>query len=222
MPGIITVLGGTRVTLFLSVFFITLSALLVQTMRFNQQRTLWLGEKIAASQALAQAIAKQREIERQHVIAIAAIGEHYEHDKAEAAVLEAILQTNLRNGAVRLRQPWRDCNQQLSQSRPPTGQRDASTPDRAALAGALVRAGRDADDQIKACQAVINTWMMPPPKDARAYRAHRDNQCDGFKCVGPDAAPKLRGSSKAFAWSAVEAAETVASKQRRIESSRSK
>ena len=222
MPAIITVLGGTRATLFLSVFLITLSALVVQTVRCNQQRTIWLGEKLAASQALAQAIAKQREIERNHAIAIAAIGEHYEHDKAAAAVLETMLQTNLRNGVVRLRRPWRDCDQQLSPSRAPAAKRDASTPDRAALAGALVRAGRDADDQIKACQAVINTWIMPPTKAAQPHRALRNQHCDGSECGGAEATRKLTRSFKSLAWSAVGEAETVASKQRRIESSRSR
>ena len=94
-------------------------------------------------------------MERRHVAEMAAIGVRCEQDKAATQALELDMVNGLRTGAVRLRRAWTRCEQQLSQTSTTPGKRDAPTPDRAALAAALVRAGREADDQIRACQVAV-------------------------------------------------------------------
>ena len=124
---------------------------------WDQQQRAWLREKLAASQAVEQAVTRQREMERRHAVEMAAIGERYEQDKAAAQSLELDVLNGLRTGTVRLRQAWTRCQQQLSQTSATPSKRDASPSDRATLAAAVIRAGRDADNQIKACQAMIQT-----------------------------------------------------------------
>ena len=155
MSTLIAMLGGIRASVFASLFFITLSVLSIQTTRWERQQRAWLREKLAASQELVEAVTRQREMERRHAVEMAAIGERYEQDKAGAEAVERDVVNGLRTGTVRLRRSWTRCQQQLSQPSAPTGERDAPTADRTALAAAVIRAGRDADDQIKACQAVI-------------------------------------------------------------------
>ena len=159
MPAIIAVLGGARASIFACLFVVTLSVLGIQTARWDHQQRVWLREKLAASQAVAQAVTRQREMERRHAVEMAAIGERYEQDKAGAEAVERDVVNGLRTGTVRLRRSWTRCQQQLSQPSAPTGERDAPTADRTALAAAVIRTGRDADDQIKACQAVIGAHV---------------------------------------------------------------
>ena len=155
MPAIITVLGGVRATVFACLFLVSLGALGIQTARWDRHQRAWLREKLAASQELVEAVTRQREMERRHAIEMATIGERYEQDKAAAEAVERDVVNGLRTGTVRLRRSWTRCQQQLSQTSAATSKRDASPSDREALAAAVIRAGRDADDQIRACQAVI-------------------------------------------------------------------
>ena len=157
MPAIVAALGGIRATIFACLFLITLGVLGIQTTRWDHQYARWQRERLEASQAVVQAVTRQREMERRHVAEMAAIGARYEQDKAAAEALEQDMVNGLRTGAVRLRRAWTRCEQQLSQTSATSGKRDAPTSDRAALAAALVRAGREADDQIRACQAVIRS-----------------------------------------------------------------
>ena len=143
MSAIIAVLGGVRASLFACLLLVTLGVLSVQTARWDHQQRAWLREKLAASQALVRLITRQREMERRHAVEMAAIGERYEQDKAASHALELDVVNSLRHGAVRLRRAWTQCQQQLSQGSAATGQRHAPAPDRAALAGAIIRAGRD-------------------------------------------------------------------------------
>lgn len=160
MPLIITLLGGLRATVFASLWVITLGGLAVQSQRFAHSQSLRQAEKVQEAQTAAAMAARWREAERRHAQALAMIGEQHEQERAAAQAVEAALLEQLRGGAVRLRRAWRCAQQPLPKSRATTGQRDAPAPDRDALAAAIVRAGRDADDQMKACHAVIKVMSV--------------------------------------------------------------
>ena len=159
MPVIIAALGGIRSSIFSCLFVITLGVLGIQATRWDHQYARWQGERLEASQAVVQAVTRQREIERRHVADMAAIGARYEQHKAAAEAVELDMVNGLRTGAVRLRRAWTRCEQQLSQTSATSSKRYAPTADRAALAAALVRAGREADDQVRACQAVVHRQL---------------------------------------------------------------
>ena len=154
MQCLISVLGGVRSTVFASLFVITLSVLGRQIIQYNHQHIACLREKQLASQAIAHALVEQRALEQRDALQMAAIGEQYEQIKAAANDVEAKLLNRVHSGALQLRRIWSDCGP-LPQTRASPAERDAASADRAALAAAVIRAGRDADDQIKACQAVI-------------------------------------------------------------------
>lgn len=88
--------------------------------------------------------------------AMASLGEQHEHDRERAAALDADVVAALRAGTLRLRDDLAACHTgRLSEAAARTGERDAGAQLRAEVAAALVRIGRDADDQLRACQAVI-------------------------------------------------------------------
>ena len=155
MSAFIELLGGVRASVFACLFLITLGVLGIQATRWDHQYARWQRERLEASQAVVQEVTRQREMERRHVVEMAEIGARYEQHKAAAEALELDVVNGLRTGAVRLRRAWTRCEQQLSQTSATSGKRHAPASDRAALAAALVRAGREADDQIRACQAAV-------------------------------------------------------------------
>lgn len=88
--------------------------------------------------------------------AMASLGEQHEHDRERAAAVDADVVAALRAGTLRLRDDLAACHTgRLSEAAARTGERDAGAQLRAEVAAALVRIGRDADDQLRACQAVI-------------------------------------------------------------------
>lgn len=96
------------------------------------------------------------ETERSRTQDMADIGERHEQDREEAATVPAAVADDLRAGNLRLRREWAGCETaRLSDSAAATLERDALAASRDQLAGAVVRVGRDADDQLRACQAVI-------------------------------------------------------------------
>ena len=159
MPAIITLLGGIRATVFACLFLAAIAVLGVQSARWEHRNAVCLAQKLATSRAATQAIAQQREIEQRHAAAFAAIGEQHERDRAAAQAVEADVVNGLRHGTVRLHEAWCRCEQLLSQASTAPSERDASTGDRAALAAAVIRAGREADDRIRACQEVIRVQI---------------------------------------------------------------
>lgn len=87
---------------------------------------------------------------------LAAIGDKLEEDRTDAETVPAAVVADLRNGNLRLRKQWAACEaSRLSDSPAAAVQRDAEAELRRADQGDLVRVGRDADDQLKACQAVV-------------------------------------------------------------------
>ncbi|WP_164119208.1 lysis system i-spanin subunit Rz [Stenotrophomonas maltophilia] len=88
--------------------------------------------------------------------AMASLGEQHEHDRERAAAVDADVVAALRAGTLRLRDDLAACHTgRLSEAAARSGERDAGAQLRAEVAAALVRIGRDADDQLRACQTVI-------------------------------------------------------------------
>ena len=81
-----------------------------------------------------------------------AIAQQYEQDKLHAEADSKRLAADLRAERVRLRPVWR-CD--VPQAPAGAGKPDAGTDDRAASAARVVRAAADADDQIRAIQAIL-------------------------------------------------------------------
>lgn len=97
-----------------------------------------------------------RATEHQQADTLATIGAKHEEDREAAEAVPAAVVADLRAGNVRLRQEWAGCETRLlSQAVASTVERDALAASREEAAGRIVRIGRDADDQLAACQAVI-------------------------------------------------------------------
>jgi hypothetical protein len=99
---------------------------------------------------------KVRVTEHTQADTMATIGAKHEEDRAAApAVVDAVV-ADLRSGALRLRNDLAACHTDLlSQTAAGALERDAATQRREEFAGRVVRIGRDADDQLRACQTVI-------------------------------------------------------------------
>ena len=94
--------------------------------------------------------------ERAKARALADIGTQHEEDRRDAETVPAAVAADLRAGNLRLRREWQGCEtQRLSDASAAARERDALSASRDEAAGAVVRVGRDADDQLRACQAVI-------------------------------------------------------------------
>ena len=86
---------------------------------------------------------------------LASIGDKLEEDRTDAETVPAAVAADLRNGNLVLRKQWAACETgRLSDTAAGAVERDALAELRAKDQGDLVRVGRDADDHIKACQAV--------------------------------------------------------------------
>lgn len=87
---------------------------------------------------------------------LADIGSKHEQDRRDAEGVPDAVVADLRAGNLRLRREWAGCEtRRLSDAAAAARERDALAASRDALAGAVVRVGRDADDQLAACQAVV-------------------------------------------------------------------
>lgn len=115
----------------------------------SRQEAKTLAGKIEAVQGV-------RAIEHSQGQVLATIGAKHEEDREAAEAVPAAVVADLRAGNVRLRQEWAGCETRLlSQAVASTIERDALAASREEAAGRIVRIGRDADDQLAACQAVI-------------------------------------------------------------------
>lgn len=87
--------------------------------------------------------------------ALSTIGDKLEKDRTHAETVPAAVVADLRSGTLKLRQQWATCETSLLSSAVASAvERDALAELRAKDQGDLVRVGRDADDQLRACQAV--------------------------------------------------------------------
>lgn len=98
-----------------------------------------------------------RDDEHKQAATMATIGAKHEEDRAAAPAVADAVVADLRAGTLRLRDGWASCEtQRLSDAVAGASERDAAAQRREEFAGAVVRVGRDADDQLRACQAVID------------------------------------------------------------------
>ena len=104
-----------------------------------------------ASEAELQAVRKARDQEREAAKRANAIAAKYEQDKIDAEAAAKRTADDLRAGNLRLRRLWEGCQaERVPDANGTSGQPDASADDRAESAGRIVRAAREADDQISA------------------------------------------------------------------------
>lgn len=97
-----------------------------------------------------------RTTEHTQAATMATIGAKHEEDRAAAEAVPDAVVADLRTGDLQLRDDLATCTTSLlSQAVAGTIERDAHAQLRAEVAGALVQVGRDANDQVKSCQAVI-------------------------------------------------------------------
>ena len=131
---------------------VALAATGVQTMRLHyvEGRNAVLAQALGKATADAQIAARKAEAEKAQ--AIAAIADKYEQDKRDADEAQKRLVGDLRAGAVKLQDRWRGC---VSDAAATAAERDAAAADRDASAARVVRAARDADDQIRALQEIV-------------------------------------------------------------------
>ncbi|WP_078564774.1 hypothetical protein [Xanthomonas axonopodis] len=113
------------------------------------------GEAATGKQAL-QVEQAARATEHKQAEVLADIGAKHEEDRQAAQAVPDAVVADLRNGALKLRDGWASCEtQRLAETAAGTRERDAATQRREEFAGAVVRVGREADDQLRACQAVV-------------------------------------------------------------------
>lgn len=87
---------------------------------------------------------------------LAEIGAKHEEDRIAAPAVADAVVAELRAGTIRLRHDLASCHTDLlSQTSAGTLERDAATQRREEFAGRVVRIGRDADDQLRACQETV-------------------------------------------------------------------
>ena len=113
-------------------------------------------QQAGASAAQVEQITQTRATEHAQAEVVATIGETHEQDRTAAEAVPAAVAADLRAGNLRLRDGWASCEtQRLSEAAAGAGERDAATQRREEFASRVVRIGRDADDQLRACQALI-------------------------------------------------------------------
>lgn len=130
----------------------------------------WRGDRAEGAEAHQQASASAAQVdqgnetratEHRQAADVAAIGAKHEEDRIAAPAVADAVVADVRAGDLRLRDGWASCEtQRLSEAAATARERDAGTERRADFAGAVVRAGRDADDQLAACQAVVRTLVQ--------------------------------------------------------------
>lgn len=113
-------------------------------------------QQAGASAAVVEQVNKARATEHTQSDTMAIIGAKHEEDRAAAETVPAAVVAELRAGTVRLRHDLATCHTgRLSEAAAGAVQRDAPADLGVTVAGPAIGIGRDADDQLRACQAVI-------------------------------------------------------------------
>lgn len=113
-------------------------------------------QQAGASAAVADQVNQARATEHTQADTMAIIGAKHEEDRAAAETVPAAVVAELRAGTVRLRHDLASCHTgHLSEAAAGAVQRDAPADLGVTVAGPAIGIGRDADDQLRACQAVI-------------------------------------------------------------------
>lgn len=117
-------------------------------------------QQVAQLTGQVEAVQDARQAEHSQGQALADIGATHEQDRQAAEAVPAAVVADLRAGVVRLREEWAGCETRaLSEAAAGAVERDEAARLREQGAADLVRIGRDADDQIRACQAVIEQYQ---------------------------------------------------------------
>ncbi|WP_285311320.1 lysis system i-spanin subunit Rz [Stenotrophomonas maltophilia] len=113
-------------------------------------------QRAAGAEAVAAQVNQTRATEHAQAETLATIGAKHEEDRAAAATVPATVVAGLRAGRLQLRDDLATCSTSLlSQAVAGAVERDARAELRAEVAAAVVQVGREADDQLRASQAVI-------------------------------------------------------------------
>jgi hypothetical protein len=124
--------------------------------RGDRAETVQATQQGQAATGAAQAQATARTTEHQQAATLAEIGDKHEQDRQAAESVPDAVVADLRAGTLQLRHDLATCSTaRLSDAVAGTVQRDAPGQLRDEVAGAAVRIARDADDQLRAAQAVI-------------------------------------------------------------------
>ncbi|MBN5145920.1 hypothetical protein JY412_04070 [Stenotrophomonas maltophilia] len=125
----------------------------------------WRGDRAETGEAQQQAstsagqvqhLTEIRAVEHNQAETLATIGAKHEEDRIAATAVPAAVAAGVRDGSLQLRDDLATCNTaRLSDAAAGAVERGQAAQLRAEVAGALVQIGRDADDHIRACQAVI-------------------------------------------------------------------
>ncbi|WP_127158479.1 lysis system i-spanin subunit Rz [Xanthomonas arboricola] len=128
------------------------------------------GEAATGKQAL-QVEQAARATEHKQAEVLADIGAKHEEDRQAAQAVPDAVVADLRSGVLQLRNDLATCSTDLL-SRSVTGaiERDAHAQLRSEVAGAAVQIVRDADDQLRACQAVVLADRGQVPQSALSAR----------------------------------------------------
>lgn len=119
-------------------------------------------QRAAAAETVAVQVNQTRAAEHAQAETLAAIGAKHEEDRTAAATVPAAVVADLRTGRLQLRDDLATCSTSLlSQAVAGAVERDAHAELRAEVAGAAVQIGRDADDHVRASQAVIVADRQP-------------------------------------------------------------
>lgn len=126
---------------------------------------LWRGDRAEAATAkrdtadataVVEAVQDARAIEHTQAGKLADIGDRHEDDRRDAAGVPGAVVADLQSGDLRLRDELAGCaTDRLSSAAASAIQRDEDARLRAEIAGLVVQVGRDADDQTRACQAIV-------------------------------------------------------------------
>lgn len=113
-------------------------------------------QESASTAAALDQVNQTRATEHTQAAEVADIGAKHEEDRSAAPAVADAVVADLRADRLRLRDGWAGCEtQRLSEAVTGASERDAAAQRREEFAGAVVRVGRDADDQLAACQAVV-------------------------------------------------------------------
>lgn len=111
---------------------------------------------IVDANKMVKAVEQARAAEHQQNERLHEIGTNYEAKRSENESLPSNVAGAIRDGSLQLRDDLATCHTQLlSEATASAIQRDEAAQLRAEVAGALVQVGADADDQLRACQAVV-------------------------------------------------------------------
>ena len=112
--------------------------------------------RVQVAEAAQKAEADARAAERRFTQDMADIGSTHEEDRTAAEAVPAAVVADLRAGNRRLQNHWAECaTSRAAETAAAAAERDAAAARREADIGNLVRVGRDADDQLRACQQVV-------------------------------------------------------------------